>query len=61
MLLFSCQQPNNEVPKQEYSTPTIKGTISLPNGSNVNPSEIYVNGNLVLGGVNELLVDQCKK
>lgn len=42
MLLFSCQQPNNEVPKQEYSTPTIKGTISLPSGSTVNLSEIYV-------------------
>ena len=41
-MLLSCQQSNNEVPVQEYSTPTIKGTLSLPTGSTVNPAEIYV-------------------
>ena len=42
ILFFSCEQPNNEIPVQEYSTPTIKGTISLPAGSTVNPADIYV-------------------
>ena len=42
ILFFSCEQPNNEIPVQEYSTPTIKGTISLPSGSTVNPADIYV-------------------
>ena len=41
-MLLSCQQSNNEVPVQEYSTPAIKGTLSLPTGSTVNPAEIYV-------------------
>ena len=41
-MFLSCQQPNNEVPIQEYSTPTIKGTLSLPAGSTVNPGDIYV-------------------
>ena len=40
--MLSCEQPNNEIPVQEYSTPTIKGTISLPSGSTVNPADIYV-------------------
>lgn len=42
ILFFSCEQPNNEIPVQEYSTPTIKGTLSLPAGSTVNPADIYV-------------------
>ncbi|MDY4798978.1 MAG: hypothetical protein SO157_06505, partial [Bullifex sp.] len=42
VLLFSCEQPKNEVPIQEYSTPTIKGTLSLPAGSTVNAGDIYV-------------------
>ena len=42
ILFFSCEQPNNEIPVQEYSTPTIKGTLSLPAGSTVNPGDIYV-------------------
>ena len=41
-LFISCK-PETEVPSEiSYSTPTIKGTISLPSGSNVNPSEVYV-------------------
>ena len=41
-LFVSCK-PETEVPSEiSYSTPTIKGTISLPSGSNVNPSEIYL-------------------
>ena len=40
--MLSCEQPKNEVPVQEYSTPTIKGTLSLPAGSTVNPGDIYV-------------------
>ena len=42
ILFFSCEQPKNEVSVQEYSTPTIKGMLSLPNGSTVNPADIYV-------------------
>ena len=40
--MLSCEQPNNEIPVQEYSTPTIKGTVSIPEGKNVNPADIYV-------------------
>ena len=40
--MLSCEQPKNEVPVQEYSTPTIKGTLSLPAGSTVNAGDIYV-------------------
>ncbi|MGN0906389.1 MAG: hypothetical protein ACI4NM_04515, partial [Bullifex sp.] len=40
--MLSCEQPKNEIPKVEYSTPTIKGTVSLPSGSTVNPADIYV-------------------
>ena len=42
VLLFSCEQPKNEVPVQQYSTPTIVGRITLPSGSTVNASDIYV-------------------
>ena len=41
-MLLSCEQPNNTIPVQEYSTPTIKGTVSIPEGKNVNPADIYV-------------------
>ena len=40
ILFFSCEQSNNEIPVKEYSTPTIKGTVSLPAGSTVNPELI---------------------
>ena len=40
--MLSCEQPNNTIPVQEYSTPTIKGTVSIPEGKNVNPGDIYV-------------------
>ena len=42
ILFFSCEQLNNEIPVQEYSTPTIKGMLSLPSESTVNPADIYV-------------------
>ncbi len=41
-LLASCEDKPASSQIVEYSTPTIKGTISIPDGSNVSPESVYV-------------------
>ena len=40
-LVISCEEPQVNLPTQ-YSTPTIKGTLSIPTSQNVSASEVYV-------------------
>lgn len=41
-LLSSCDEKPASSQIVEYSTPTIKGTVSIPDGSNVSPESVYV-------------------
>ena len=40
-LVISCEEPQVNLPSQ-YTTPTIKGTLSIPTSQNVSASEVFV-------------------
>ena len=40
-IFVSCNEPQVNLPTQ-YSTPTIRGTLSIPTSQNVSASEVYV-------------------